>query len=347
LFPACASLRVLLIDAVTAVTRLEPRRQLRAAAGAGASACIPQQRGAQRSLTRRLSAPLRTTPDGGERIRVPSLRIDGVCAVPGCCACASAAALRARLVGTQQGLREAFAWRPLVQPAAHATGCAWRAPCTRCSRRCCSWRARRRLPSTRRHSGLASTRLRCAARTCRTSRASRATTAAGARGGRAARCAASTADPAGVAAGASTRAAPVTSAWSLRRAAARTRAASCTTGVAAAWSVPTRRWRKATTTAATSRPATQRWRSACRDVPGTTIVTVRGLGHRGPPARADLRASTVPPSAGPDGRWGPKLIELVFQLDKRRCCGSKCEDAPPPTASIAAADFSAADFAIA
>lgn len=44
----------------------------------------------------------------------------------------------------------------------------------------------------------------------------------------------------------------------------------------------------------------------------------------------------VLPSAGPDGRWGPKLIELVFQLDKRRCCGSKCEDAPPPTASIAA-----------
>ena len=38
---------------------------------------------------------------------------------------------------------------------------------------------------------------------------------------------------------------------------------------------------------------------------------------------------------GPDGRWGPKLIELVFQLDKRRCCGSKCDDAPPPTASIA------------
>ena len=45
---------------------------------------------------------------------------------------------------------------------------------------------------------------------------------------------------------------------------------------------------------------------------------------------------------GPDGRWGPKLIELVFQLDKRRCCGSKCDDAPPPTASIAAAGFATA-----
>ena len=44
---------------------------------------------------------------------------------------------------------------------------------------------------------------------------------------------------------------------------------------------------------------------------------------------------------GPDGRWGPKLIELVFQLDKRRCCGSKCDDAPPPTASMAPGDAAA------
>lgn len=33
--------------------------------------------------------------------------------------------------------------------------------------------------------------------------------------------------------------------------------------------------------------------------------------------------------SGPDGTWGPKLIELVFQLEKGRCCGSKCPGDPP------------------
>ena len=32
---------------------------------------------------------------------------------------------------------------------------------------------------------------------------------------------------------------------------------------------------------------------------------------------------------GDDGRWGPHVIQLVFQLDKRRCCGSRCPDDPP------------------
>lgn len=32
---------------------------------------------------------------------------------------------------------------------------------------------------------------------------------------------------------------------------------------------------------------------------------------------------------GDDGRWGPNVIHLVFQLDKRRCCGSRCPDDPP------------------
>ena len=32
---------------------------------------------------------------------------------------------------------------------------------------------------------------------------------------------------------------------------------------------------------------------------------------------------------GPDGTWGPKLIQLVFVLDQRRCCGSRCPGDPP------------------
>ena len=32
---------------------------------------------------------------------------------------------------------------------------------------------------------------------------------------------------------------------------------------------------------------------------------------------------------GPDGKWGPKLLELVFILDQRDCCGSRCGPAQP------------------
>jgi len=35
---------------------------------------------------------------------------------------------------------------------------------------------------------------------------------------------------------------------------------------------------------------------------------------------------------GDDGRWGPSVIELVFKLDKRRCCGGRCPDDPPAPA---------------
>jgi hypothetical protein len=43
---------------------------------------------------------------------------------------------------------------------------------------------------------------------------------------------------------------------------------------------------------------------------------------------------------GPDGSWGPKLIELVFVLNQGRCCGSRCPndppDPPPPPAGALA-----------
>jgi hypothetical protein len=45
--------------------------------------------------------------------------------------------------------------------------------------------------------------------------------------------------------------------------------------------------------------------------------------------------------SGPDGTWGPKMLELVFVLNQGRCCGSRCPDDPPDPPPYAAGALSA------